>query len=98
MQKKVKIWSKTELFCTSEDGLRNIVSFVKYDLNVNSLMLLEMTDVFCIRMLIHLMIKHNGYNVIEASDVTSLWVRRFEGLQRPLGTAVGATPGFLTRT
>lgn len=40
---------------------------------VNSLMLLKWLDVFCKRMLIHLIIQHKGSHVIEATDVTSLW-------------------------
>lgn len=40
-KKKVEILSKAELFCTSEYSLRNVVSFVKYNLSANSLMLLN---------------------------------------------------------
>lgn len=45
MQKKtnVETLSEAEMFCTSEDGLGNVVSFVKYNLTVNGLMLLKMS-------------------------------------------------------
>lgn len=73
MQKKVEILSEAELFCTSEDGLTNVVSFVKYNLTVNSLMLLEMTRCVLYKNAYTPDDKDKGYNVIEAADVTSLW-------------------------
>lgn len=96
-KKKVEILSKTELFCTSEDGLRNVVSFVKYNLTVNSLMLLKTRCV----------LYKNAYtpddkNIkvimwlkLQMSYYYGAWVREwggFEGQQRPLVTSEWTTP------